>query len=159
MIRPPLPRVLDLGPEPSEHQALAEVCRRLPRAVVCLLSALRFHDIGTQQPWEVWIALPEGARTPSIDYPALRVVRLRGAAYREGVETIAERADEIRVYSLEKTIADCFKFRCKVGVDVALEALKDAWARRRISMDQITRYAQIDRVAKVMQPYLETVVA
>jgi predicted transcriptional regulator of viral defense system len=145
--------------EITEHQSLVEVCRRVPKAVVCLLSALQFHEIGTQLPHEVWIALPEATQTPTIDYPSLRIARLRGEAYTEGIETIVEHGSTIRVYSLAKTITDCFKFRHKVGLDVALEALKEAWRQRKLNIDEVTRYAKINRVAQVMQPYLETVVA
>ncbi|SDE28441.1 Transcriptional regulator, AbiEi antitoxin, Type IV TA system [Variovorax sp. CF079] len=145
--------------EMTEHQSLVEVCRRVPKAVICLLSALQFHEIGTQLPHEVWIALPEATQTPAIDYPSLRIARLRGMAYSEGIETIVEHGSTIRVYSLSKTITDCFKFRHKVGLDVALEALKEAWRQRKLNIDEVTRYAKINRVAQVMQPYLETVVA
>ena len=145
--------------EMTEHQTLVEVCRRVPKAVICLLSALQFHEIGTQLPHEVWIALPEATQTPTIDYPALRIARLRGEAYSEGVETIVEHGSPIRVYSLAKTITDCFKFRHKIGLDVALEALKEAWRQRKLNIDEVTRYAKINRVVQVMQPYLETVVA
>ena len=145
--------------EVTEHQALAEVCRRVPKAVICLLSALRFHDIGTQLPFEVWIALPEATQTPAIDYPQLRIARLRGEAYTEGIETFVEHGSPIRVYSLAKTVTDCFKFRNKVGLDVALEALKEAWHQRKLDIDQVTHFARVNRVAKVMQPYLEAVVA
>ena len=143
----------------TEHQSLIEVCRRVPKAVVCLLSALQFHEIGTQLPFEVWIALPEATQTPALNNPALRIARLRGEAYSEGIETLVEHGSTIRVYSLAKTITDCFKFRHKVGLDVALEALKDAWQQRKLDMDQVTHFARINRVEKVMQPYLETVVA
>lgn len=145
--------------EVTEHQSLVEVCRRVPKAVVCLLSALQFHEIGTQLPHEVWIALPEATQTPAIDYPSLRIARLRGEAYSEGVETIVEHGSTIRVYSLAKTITDCFKFRHKVGLDVALEALKEGWRQRKLNIDEVSHYAKINRVAQVMQPYLETVVA
>ena len=143
----------------SEHQSLIEVCRRVPKAVICLLSALQFHEIGTQLPFEVWIALPEATQTPALDNPALRIARLRGAAYSEGIETVVEHGSPIRVYNVAKTITDCFKFRHKVGLDVALEALKDAWQQRKLDMDQVTHFARVNRVAKVMQPYLEAVVA
>lgn len=143
----------------TEHQSLIEVCRRVPKAVVCLLSALQFHEIGTQLPFEVWIALPEATQTPALDHTALRIARLRGEAYSEGIETFLEHGSAIRVYSVAKTITDCFKFRHKVGLDVALEALKDAWRQRKLDMNQVTHFARINRVEKVMQPYLETVVA
>ena len=144
---------------PTEHQTLGEVCHRIPKAVVCLLSALQFHEIGTQLPNAVWIALPEGTQTPAVAYPPLRIARLRGAAYTEGMETVMDQGTTIRVYGIAKTITDCFKFRNKVGLDVALEALKDAWRQRRVAMDELTSYARINRVERVMQPYLEAMVA
>lgn len=144
---------------PGEHETLALVCSRVPRAVVCLLSALQFHDIGTQLPGAVWIALPEGSRTPPVAYPPLRVARLRGAAYADGVETRMADGLPIRVYGVAKTLADCFKFRHRIGLDVALEALKDAWRQRKFTMDELTRFARIDRVERVMQPYLEALAA
>ena len=145
--------------EPMRYQDLAQVCQRIPKAVICLLSALQFHEIGTQLPFEVWIALPEATQTPTLDSPALRIARLRGEAYSQGIETCLEHGSTLRVYSLAKTLTDCFKFRHKVGLDVALEALKEAWRQRRLDMDQVTRFARINRVEKVMQPYLEAVVA
>ena len=147
------------GHPPNEHQTLAEVCHRLPRAVICLLSALQFHEIGTQLPHEVWVALPEGTQTPAVAYPPLRIARLRGAAYTDGVDTVIDHGTPIRVYGIAKTVTDCFKFRNKVGLDVALEALKDAWRQRRVTMDELTRFARINRVERVMQPYLEAIVA
>ena len=147
------------GSEPANHRSLAEVCKRVPKGVVCLLSALQFHEIGSQRPHQVWLGVPEGTQTPAIDYPPLRVVRLRGDAYDEGIETFNEAGSAIRVYSVEKTIADCFKFRNKIGLDVALEALKDARNERKLVVDRLTRFARIDRVEKVLQPYLEAIVA
>ena len=147
------------GSQPTEHESLIEVCRRVPRGVVCLLSALQYYEIGTQLPHEVWLALPEATQTPPIDYPPLRIVRLRGAAYAEGIETITEEGSPLRVYNLDKTIADCFKFRHKIGLDVALEALKEAWQQHKLNLDRVAHFAEVNRVSKVMQPYLETVVA
>ena len=144
--------------QPTEHQTLIEVCHRVPKAVVCLLSALQFHGIGTQLPHEVWIAVPEGTQTPAIAYPPLRVVRLRGEAGTAGVETVVEQGSPIRVYGVAKTVTDCFKFRHKIGLDVALEALRDAWRARRLGMDEVTHFARINRVETVMRPYLEALV-
>lgn len=145
--------------EPTEHQTLIEVCQRVPKAVVCLLSALQFHEIGTQLPHEVWIGLPEGTQTPLMDYPPVRVARLRGAAYSDGIQTFREGGTPIRVYSVAKTVTDCFKFRHKIGLDVALEALKDGWRTRKLTLDELQHFAKINRVARVMQPYLEAMVA
>ena len=145
------------GAEISEHQTAMEVCQRVPKAVLCLLSALQFHGIGTQMPHEVWIALPEGTQTPALDYPALRIARLRGDAYSEGIETVTSHGVPIRVYSVAKAVADCFKFRNKIGLDVALEALKDTWRDRKVTMAELNHFAKINRVERVMQPYLEAV--
>lgn len=143
--------------EVTEHQTLIEVCQRVPKAVLCLLSALQFHGIGTQLPSEVWIALPEGTQAPAPGYPALRITRLRGAAYGEGIQTVTDHGAPIRVYSAAKTVADCFKFRHKIGLDVALEALRDAWRSRKVTMAELGRFAKINRVERVMQPYLEAI--
>ncbi len=141
----------------TEHQTRIEVCQRVPKAVLCLLSALQFHEMGTQLPHEVWIALPEGTHAPALDYPPLRVARLRGAAYTEGIQTVTEHGPPIRVYSAAKTVTDCFKFRHKIGLDVALEALQDAWRQRKVTMDELNHFARINRVQRVMQPYLEAI--
>ena len=143
--------------ELTEHRIAMEVCQRVPKAVICLLSALQFHGIGTQMPHEMWIALPEASQTPALEYPKLRISRLRGSAYSEGIETVMDYGAPIRVYSVAKTVTDCFKFRNKIGLDVGLEALKDAWRHRKITMEEVTYFAKINRVEKVMQPYLETV--
>nr|WP_295082146.1 type IV toxin-antitoxin system AbiEi family antitoxin domain-containing protein [uncultured Roseateles sp.] len=141
--------------EITEHQTLIEVCQRVPKSVLCLLSALQFNEIGTQMPHEVWIALPEATQTPALNYPTLRITRLRGTAYSDGIETVSEHGAPIRVYSAAKTVTDCFKFRNKIGLDVALEALKDAWQSRKVTMAELSRFAKINRVERVMQPYLE----
>jgi predicted transcriptional regulator of viral defense system len=145
--------------EVSEHQTLIEVCQRVPKAVLCLLSALQFHAIGTQLPHEVWIALPEATQAPAVSYPTLRITRLRGAAYSEGIQTVTDHGAPIRVYSAAKTVTDCFKFRNKIGLDVALEALKDAWRSRRVTMAELNHFAKLNRVERVMRPYLEAVAA
>ena len=145
--------------EITEHQTLIEVCQRVPKAVLCLLSALQFHGIGTQMPHEVWVALPQSTQAPALDYPLLRITRLRGVAYSEGIQTVTEHGAPIRVYSVAKTVTDCFKFRNKIGLDVALEALKESWRSRRVTMAELNHFAKINRVERVMQPYLEAVVA
>ena len=143
----------------TEHQTLIEVCQRLPKAVLCLLTALQFHNIGTQMPREVWIALPEATQTPVIDTPILRIARLRGDAYSTGIEIVREHGAPIRVYSVAKTVTDCFKFRNKIGLDVALEALISAWRSRKVTMAELNHFAKINRVERVMQPYLEVMAA
>ena len=140
----------------SEHNALAEVARKHPQAIVCLLSALRFHDLTTQSPFEVWLAIPIKAREPKMDYPPLRIVRFSGAALTRGVEDHVIDGVPVRVTSVARTVADCFKFRNKIGLDVALEALQEAWRAKRASMDELWRYATLCRVANVMRPYMES---
>ena len=140
----------------SEHNALAEVAHKYPQAIVCLLSALRFHDLTTQSPFEVWLAIPNKARAPNMDYPPLRIVRFSGAALTRGVEDHVIDGVPVRVTSVARTVADCFKFRNKIGLDVALEALQEAWRAKRASMDELWRYATLCRVANVMRPYMES---
>jgi predicted transcriptional regulator of viral defense system len=141
----------------SEHRSLAEVALRVPRGVVCLLSALRVHGIGTQAPFEVWLTIPPHTPTPRLDQPALRVVRMSGPALSEGVEPVEIDGVRVQVFNPAKTVADCFKFRNKIGLDVALEALRDGWAQRKLTMDAIWHYAAVNRVGNVMRPYLESI--
>lgn len=143
----------------SAHRSLAEACLRVPRGVICLLSALRVHEIGTQAPFEVWMAIPQRMVAPRIDQPALRVIRMSDATLAEGVESVAVDGVKVPVFNLAKTVADCFKYRNKIGLDVALEALHEGWRQKRFTMDELSRYAVINRVANVMRPYLESLTA
>lgn len=143
-------------PYTAEH-TLAQVAKRIPNAVICLLTALRFHELTTQQPAEVWIALPEKARRPKIDYPRVRVSRFSRAALTEGIERHTIEGVEVRVYSAAKTVADCFKYRNKVGIEVAVEALRDFSRRHRGGATELARFARICRVTRVMQPYLDAI--
>ena len=142
----------------TEHHDLAVATAAVPRSVVCLVSALRFHDIGTQLPAEVWIAVPRGARVPRVSAPPLRVVNVSTAVFNLGIEEHRIEGHTVRIYSLARTVADCFRFRNKVGLDVALEALTEAWRSKRLKIDELNRIAKKLRVQRVMQPYLETVV-
>lgn len=143
----------------SEHHGLAVVASKVPRGVVCLLSALSFHGLGTQLPSEVWISIDRRARRPALQFPRLRVVRFGGHALTKGIEEHRIEGQTVRVYSLPKTLADVFKYRNKVGLEVALEALREAWQTRRFTMDEILTYARICRVERVMRPYLEALAA
>ncbi|MES2972945.1 MAG: type IV toxin-antitoxin system AbiEi family antitoxin domain-containing protein [Pseudomonadota bacterium] len=143
----------------GEHRSLAEVALRVPQGVVCLLSALRVHGIGTQAPFEVWIAIPHNSPTPRLSQPALRAIRMSGPALAEGIERVQIDGVSVPVFNAAKTVADCFKYRNKIGLDVALEALRDGWAQRKLTVDTLWHYATIDRVANVMRPYLESVAA
>lgn len=139
----------------SENGTLAEVAAKSANGVVCLISALRFHELTTQQSSEIWLAIPHKAHPPKIGYPPLRVVHMSGEAMTVGVEDANVAGAIVRVFCVAKTVADCFKFRHKIGLDVALEALHEAWAARRVTMDELWRYAQVCRVANVMRPYME----
>lgn len=143
--------------ELSEHHSLVEVSASIPHAVVSLLSALQFHGIGTQSPYQVWITLDVRARKPRLKYPPIRVIRASGTALTAGIEYHQIEGRRVACYSIEKTIADCFKYRNKIGLDVAIEALKEAWAGRRMNIDALWRYSKICRVSNVIRPYIEAI--
>jgi predicted transcriptional regulator of viral defense system len=141
---------------PNQHASLVEVASRAPQVVFCLLTALRFHELTTQAPFEVWIAIGNKEHPPRLPYPKLRVQRFSPASLHYGVEGHRVDGATLRITDIAKTVADCFKFRNKIGLDVALEALRDAVQHRRVSMDEIWRAAKVCRVATVMRPYLES---
>ena len=134
---------------------MATACKLVPRGVICLLSALQFHDLTTQAPFEVWMAIDVRARRPRRKTPPLRIVRFSGEALTAGVETHKVEGVPVRVYGPAKTVADCFKYRNKIGLDVALEALRDYRREHPGGMDELWHFARICRVANVMRPYLE----
>ena len=144
------------GHLPGEHASLIAVAQRAPGALFCLLTALRFHGLTTQAPFEVWIAIPNKAHPPRISSPKLRVIRFSSASLHAGVENHTVEGVTLRVTSVAKTVADCFKFRSKVGLDVAIEALRDAVRKKRATTDEIWQAARVCRVASVMRPYLES---
>lgn len=143
----------------TENHGLAVAAAAVPQGVVCLLSALQYHGIGTQLPSEVWMALDRRAWRPTLAYPPLRIVRYTGEALTQGVESHTIEGHAVKVYGVAKTLADCFKYRNKIGLDVALEALREAWRGKRFTMEALDRYAAICRVQRVMQPYLEALTA
>ncbi len=138
-----------------ENPGYAELFLRSPKAVLCLLSALRFHGITSQLPHEVWIALEKNSRSPSLDYPPLRIVRFSGEAFTQGIETHSSGGIAIRVYSVAKTVADMFKMRNTVGLDAAMETLREALASRKANRADIVKMAAVCRMENVMRPYLE----
>lgn len=145
------------GTTTSEHETLATVAAKVPQAVFCLLTALQFHGLTTQLPRQVWIAMPRGSHVPKIDYPPVKMVQFTGEAYAEGIEVFERDQVPLRVYNVAKTVADCFKHRNKIGLDVAIEALRDARAQKKAAANELWRYAKICRVANVMRPYLEAI--
>jgi predicted transcriptional regulator of viral defense system len=140
----------------TEHHSLAMAAARVPRGVVCLLSALRYHGLTTQAPFEVWLALGIKARVPRVEDPPLRIVRMSDEALTRGVEKHTLEGVPVAITSAARTVADCFKFRNKIGLDVALEALRDLRGRRG-DLDELWRLARMLRVANVLRPYLEAV--
>jgi predicted transcriptional regulator of viral defense system len=142
--------------EPTEHHSLAEACKRVPHGVVCLLSALRFHGLTTQSPFEVWLAIDRKARLPRVEHPPLHIVRFSGPALTEGVEEHTVEGVPVRVTTPVRTVVDCFAYRNKVGLDVALEALRDCRRQRKATMDELHHAAAARRMANVMRPYLES---
>jgi predicted transcriptional regulator of viral defense system len=138
----------------TEHHSYAEITKRVPQATVCLLSALVFHEVTTQSPPSVWIALSKGARTPALVSPSLRIVRLSGPSLTEGIDKHQVEGVTVRVYSAAKTVADCFKFRNKIGLDIAIEALKECLHQKKASVNEIYRYAKVCRVSNVIRPYM-----
>lgn len=141
----------------SEKESLAMIAIRVPQAVFCLLTALEIHHLTTQLSRQVWIAMPEKSHIPQIDYPPIKMVQYSGDAWVEGLETIKTPEATLRVYNPAKTIADCFKHRNKIGLDIAIEALKEAYTKKKVSMDELWHYAKICRVANIMRPYLEAI--
>jgi len=140
----------------TEHHTLAEASNRIPHAVIALLSALRFHGLTTQNPFEVWMAIGIKARRPELDWPPVRIVRYSNPALEYGVEQHDIEGITVRVYNAAKTVADCFKYRNKIGLDVALEALRDCWRKRKATADELWTAAKVCRVTNVMRPYLES---
>ena len=144
----------DLG----RHHSLVELSKLAPKAIVALLSALNFHELTTQNPFKVWLAIDRKAWRPEISYPPVRYITMSSEALHEGVEIHMINGVPVKVFCPAKTVADCFKYRNKIGLDVALEALREGWSARKFTMDELLHYAEICRVKKVMQPYLESLV-
>ena len=139
------------------QHSLAAATKRVPKGVICLLSALRFHDLTTQAPFEVWMAIDRKARRPKVDHPPLRIVRFSQDSLKYDVLTRKIEGVAVRVFSAAKTVADCFKYRNKIGLDVAIEALRDCLQKRKATMDELWQAAKVCRVTRVMQPYMESI--
>jgi len=145
------------GSPPLGNPDLVTVATRIPGGVICLISALSFHELTTQIPHEVHVALPSGAEEPRLEHPPIRTYRFTGESFTEGIETHDVDGVGVRIYSPEKTIADCFRFRNRIGLDTAIEALRSYRERGRLRVDELMRYASICRVTTVIQPYLEAI--
>lgn len=145
--------------EPTEHHTLAAVCARVPHAIVCLLSALSVHELGTQLPWQVWIAIPHKARAPRLPGFPLRIVRFSGPSLRYGVEEVRLEGVGARITNPARTVVDCFRFRRLVGRDVAYEALRTALRERKATPDEVWRAAEVCRARYLLGPALEALAA
>jgi predicted transcriptional regulator of viral defense system len=143
---------------PMSNPDLVTVSLRFPNTVVCLISALSYHNITTQIPHVVSVAVPRGARIPSLDYPPLQAHRFSNEAYKVGVENHTIDGVSVKIYTPEKTVADCFKFRNKLGMDVVIEALRLYRSRRRFNLEKLLKYAEVCRVKNIMMPYLEATI-
>lgn len=141
--------------EPTENHGLAQAAIRVPDAVVCLLSALQFHELTTQLPRKVWVAIHPKAREPNLDWPPIEVHRFSGRSFTEGWTEHELEGVPVKIFDVAKTVADCFKFRTSVGVGVAIEALRETLRDKRATVDELMRYAEVCRVKRVMKPYLE----
>lgn len=144
--------------EPLGNPDLVQISLRVPRAVICLISALYFHELTTQIPHQVYIALPRDVKTPKINYPPIKTFHFSEASYKSGMEEHMLDSIPVKIYSKEKTIADCFKFREKIGVNIALEALKDYLRSPGSDIQLIMKYARVNRMENVMRPYLQVLV-
>ena len=143
--------------EPSEPD-LVIIAKRIPRAVICLVSALAYHELTTQVPHTISIALPKGAETPRVTHPPIAVHRFSEEALNQGIETHQIDGVAVHVYCPEKTLADCFKFRNKLGMDIVLEGLKLYRSRKTVNVEQLMAYGRVCRVEKIMRPYLEAII-
>jgi predicted transcriptional regulator of viral defense system len=139
----------------DHHISLVEAAKRVPRGVVCLISALQFHQIGTQSPHQIWLALPRNTNFPRTGKLPFRFCKFSKTSYDFGIEEHALSGGTVRIYSPAKTVADCFKYRHKYGLDVAVEALREGWGAKKFTMNELTKAAAVCRVSRVLQPYLE----
>ncbi len=143
---------------PLSNPDLVQVALRAPYGIICLISALSFHELTTQLPYRVYIAVLKGKKPPRLDYPPLEVVTLSAASYYSGIEVHEIEGVNVSIYNKEKTIADCFKFRNKIGIHIAIEALKDYFQQPYPKVQKLVEYAEINRVSKTIQPYLEAMI-
>lgn len=142
----------------NENANLIEIAKRIPNAVIGLISALSYHEITTQISHEIWIVIPRGAWRPQIEYPPLRINYVSGPAYLFGIQEHLINGIAVKIYTPAKTVADCFKFRNKIGLDIAIEALREVRRKKSVTMSELVEAAKINRVLSIMRPYLEAIV-
>lgn len=142
---------------PLSNPDLVLVAFRVPQSVICLISALAFHNLTTQIPYKIYIAIPRGIKKPRIDYPPIDVINPTKKVYEAGINSHSIDGITVRIYNREKTVADCFKYRNKIGLDIAIEALKDYFNQPGSDVEKLLQYARIDRVEKTIRPYIEAI--
>ena len=142
----------------TEYSTIAEIAKRIPHAVICLVSALIYHELTTQLSPDIWISVPKSSRKPKIKYPPINLTYVSDLAYSFGIQKHIINGVLVKIYSPAKTVADCFKFRSKVGLDVAIEALRNVRRSRKATMDELMEAAKVNRVLKIMMPYMEAIV-
>ncbi len=140
----------------DQNKTLVEACKKIPNGVVCLLSALQFHELTTELPFEIWIAIDRNAHKPKYDYPPVRIFRFSELALTFGVKEYQINNSKVKVFTPAKTVADCFKYRNKIGIDVAIEALREVWSSKKATMNELYEAAKVCRVHNVMRPYMES---
>jgi len=140
----------------TQNHSLAEAAKRWPQSVVCLLSALQFHELSLELPSEIWLAFERGGSLPRAKDMQLRMFQMSDDTFHEGIETHLIEGVNVQIYSVAKTVADCFKFRSQVSTNVAYEALKNAWTQRKATSSELVHFAKLCRVYNIMRPYLET---
>jgi len=142
--------------ESSEYASWAMVAQKSARGVVCLLSALKYHGVTLQNPHQLWWAVPQGYHAPKVEYPSLKVLQYSLHSISDGVEETLADGMPIRIFCVTKTVADCFKFRNKIGLHVAIEALSDSWTKKKLDLNLLWKYAEVNRVQKIIQPYVDS---
>jgi predicted transcriptional regulator of viral defense system len=140
----------------SDNETYVELAKRVPQGVLCLSSALRYHELTTENPSEIWLAIERGAWTPKIDFPPVRIAHFSEPAFDFGIEIHPLNGVQLRVYSPAKTVADCFKFRSKIGTEAAIQALRATYREKRATMDELWKAAKVCRVSNIIRPYMES---
>jgi predicted transcriptional regulator of viral defense system len=140
----------------SDKEVYAELAKRVPQGVLCLSSALRYHELTTENPSEIWLAIERGAWTPKIDFPPVRIAHFSESAFDFGIEIHPLNEVQLRVYSPAKTVADCFKFRSKIGTETAIQALRATYREKKATMDELWKAAKVCRVSNIIRPYMES---
>jgi predicted transcriptional regulator of viral defense system len=149
--------VYTLSGHVTANETFTEIALKIPHGVICLFSALQYHELTTQMPYESWVAIEKNSYYPRSLKPSVKIIQLTGKIFSSGIETHTDNGVSIKVYCPAKTVVDCFRFRNKIGIDIAIEAMRDVLSQKKAAYDEIWEYARICRMTKVMRPYLEAI--